>query len=323
MGLAGALCACAPNNERAAAPVAAPQCYASGDNGATWVARRDLPDAELCFEMDSCSGGVGLLGRGCFKWATSADAPAVPWTELGMTPLSRDEAAAEASATPACYYQDSGWRLESHASREARCFALDSCSGGLGQWSGTRCFKWAMAADAPALPWSAALTGPPRLAADVPPPNDIVESVGEATSDCPAEGCNYYGPRRFSVDTPIHARADATAPIIATIPASECVRIFSHDFSTTMRGVVLETFGPLTAGDVVYWLGSEGEGDYSVWRRGETIFVRYDDGPAIRWDPRRTGDPRVGVWFEVTRSSGRIGWTKEARFEEGCTFVRR
>ncbi|MFZ5630323.1 MAG: hypothetical protein ACOY5B_14425 [Spirochaetota bacterium] len=33
-----------------------------------------------------------------------------------------------------------------------RCFALDSCSGGLGESSGG-CYKWARAANAPAVNW--------------------------------------------------------------------------------------------------------------------------------------------------------------------------
>ena len=105
VALAGALSACA-THEEPAAPAAAPvvaaaQCYWLSNAGAGWVARPDLSEAELCFEMDSCSGGVGLSGGGCYKWAIGADAPAIPWSELGFQPLSRAEpAAASQSPTP-------------------------------------------------------------------------------------------------------------------------------------------------------------------------------------------------------------------------------
>ncbi len=86
--LAGALSACTTSDE---SPTAAAQCYWLSNEGAGWVARPDLTDAELCFEMDSCSGGVGLSGGGCYEWAAEPDAPASPWIDLGLTPLSREE----------------------------------------------------------------------------------------------------------------------------------------------------------------------------------------------------------------------------------------
>ncbi|MEQ1708866.1 MAG: hypothetical protein ABL864_11125 [Terricaulis sp.] len=81
IALVGALSACATKDEPTAA---AAQCYWLSNEGAGWVARPDLVDVELCFEMDSCSGGVGLSGGGCYKWATGANAPAVSWIDLGM-----------------------------------------------------------------------------------------------------------------------------------------------------------------------------------------------------------------------------------------------
>ena len=100
VAIAGALSACATHEEPAAPIAAAAQCYWLSNAGAGWVARPDLSEAELCFEMDSCSGGVGLSGGGCYKWAIGADAPAIPWSELGLAPLSRAAPAAE-SRSPA------------------------------------------------------------------------------------------------------------------------------------------------------------------------------------------------------------------------------
>ena len=32
-----------------------------------------------CFSLDSCDGGKGTSGGGCYKWATDANAPRQPW----------------------------------------------------------------------------------------------------------------------------------------------------------------------------------------------------------------------------------------------------
>lgn len=39
-----------------------------------WVA-----DIESCYALDSCNGGLGASGGGCYKWADSADGEAYPW----------------------------------------------------------------------------------------------------------------------------------------------------------------------------------------------------------------------------------------------------
>lgn len=58
---------------------AANSCF--HQSGATsWSARPDLGDKQSCYYMDSCRGGVGESGGGCYKWAASADAEPEPWT---------------------------------------------------------------------------------------------------------------------------------------------------------------------------------------------------------------------------------------------------
>lgn len=46
----------------------------------TWV---DAPQGNVskqeCYALDSCDGGLGQSGGGCYKWAESADAPRIPW----------------------------------------------------------------------------------------------------------------------------------------------------------------------------------------------------------------------------------------------------
>ena len=317
IALAGAVSACAPRDESAPSAAVA-QCYWLSDEGAGWVARPDLADAELCFEVDSCSGGVGLSGGGCYKWAIGADTPAIPWTDLGFIPLSRAklpveeppstaDTPAEAASGPACYQQggeDEGedWVLAMGNAREAQCFALNNCSAGE-----VSCVKWAMGPDAPALPWSATLLTNPQLAADIPPPQDIYERTVELTPNCDSEDC-----RRFtSFAVPIYARTDTTSPVVGELSTRECVLLGEYRIvSTPLRGVVLETHGPFTAGDVIYTLGYPGR----IWRRGEVIEHDVGGDLAVRWDAYRSNDPRDGHWREVTRSDGTRGWTIIGQF---------
>lgn len=86
--IAGAVSSCATGNP---SRTAVAQCYWLSNEGAGWLERPDIPNAELCFEMDSCSGGAGLSGGGCYKWAMSAEAPALSWSaRRDAQPLASD-----------------------------------------------------------------------------------------------------------------------------------------------------------------------------------------------------------------------------------------
>lgn len=54
-------------------------CYwmdsSSGKN--VWKLMPDVRDQSQCFKLDSCSGGLGASGGGCYKWSTSVDNPGV------------------------------------------------------------------------------------------------------------------------------------------------------------------------------------------------------------------------------------------------------
>ncbi len=288
-------------------------------------------------QTKSVSGGgrtrvsiSGQSGQGqpgyCYKWALSEDAPAIPWTALGFTPLSRAAPHVEEASGPTCYRQveDGGLRWVLEGGREAQCFQMDSCYGGMGELEDglAPCFKWAIGPDAPALTWSATLTNP-QLAADIPPPEEIYEGSFEMTSDSCSENCDPVF-ARVIVDTPIYASADATAPLVGTISAGECAVVEDYRLrSAPRRGVVLETHGQFTAGDVIYYLASAGEGHFSAWRRGESMEAEYD--VVVRWDaPPEIVDPRIGYWLELTRSNGTSGWARRPETsEDACTFVRR
>lgn len=299
---------------------AAQQCYWLSNEGAGWVARPDLTDAETCFEMDSCSGGGGMSGGGCYKWTVGADGAQTAWAALGLTAQTQ-RSGADAGAS--CYINSDkdgrGW-VPMEGLREAQCFARDTCNGGLGDEQGL-CLKWARDASAPALPWSTTLTQP-RLKADVPPPDEIYAGSYEATSDCPEQGCA-YGPARFSAATPLYSAQDLRSRVIATVPPTECALKTGVDalLSAPMRGVVLETGGRFEAGDVIYLTNYEGEGFSTVWRRGEYLGQFQDDEAIVRWDRPQKPDPREGYWVEVRRANGQKGWAKDPDIaERDCAF---
>lgn len=280
-------------------PVA--RCYTR--DGEAWHEATDFQDAARCFAQDTCTG-LGPPGR-CYKWALGVDAPAIPWAELGFRVI-REE--------PACYRQvgadgQGGWTFE--YGREAQCFQQDYCSGGLAQGSDFHrpCFKWALGPMEPALPWSASLTNP-TPAEDIPPPQGIHENSFEQTSESCFEDCDYSA--LVPAGTMIYERPDPSSPLVGTLSAAECaVLVGFTSLSAPHRGVVLETHNEFTAGDVIYELAYAGEGNIHVWRRGEEFEVSGHD-VVIRWDPEpETIDPRVGNWFELTRSNGTRGWAKD------------
>jgi hypothetical protein len=248
--LAGGLAACATSDEP---PAAAAQCYWLSNQGEGWVVRPDLSEAGLCFEMDTCSGGVGLSGGGCYKWAVGPRGSATPWTDLGFTPLSRE--------------------------------------------------------------------APEAAGADVPPPKDIYAGSYEMTSDCPEQGCA-YGPAQFAATTALYEGQDARAQIVATISTDECVLKTGRDalLSAPRRGVVLETRGRFTAGDVIYLTNYEGEGFFTLWWRGAYVSSA-DEDVVARWDDDAPIDPREGYWVEVARANGQLGWARDPDISDrDCAF---
>jgi hypothetical protein len=196
---------------------------------------------------------------------------------------------------------------------------MNECFGGMGRSSGERpaCYKWATAADAPALRWSTTLTNP-RRAADIPPPDAIYEGGYEETNDCYNEACT-PPPVRNPVAAPIYAAPDASSLRVGTVPAEECVQPGGYRLrSAPVRGVVLETHSGFDAGDVIYLLAYQGEGFVDIWRRGETTNVEYDE-IVVRWDaPPATPDPREDNWIWVTRANGEAGWANSFRDYRIC-----
>lgn len=294
------------------------QCFWLKNDDEGWVPRPDLEDYYACHEMDSCSGGAGMSGGGCYKWATGANEAGLPWDSFGLRILPPPTRWARSNLPgPACYLQpgakDPFGGAEGHWT-ETECFRHGACPEGHdpNDYS-LSCYRWAMGPNEPALPWSERLTNP-VLAASILPPKDLYEDSFEITSDTCFEDCP-PNLTRTAEPTPIYERPDPGSPLLATIPAGECVdnRDFKS-FSTPHRGVVLETYDGYVAGDVIYYLNYEGEGTYMAWWRGDYTWV--DDGPEIRWDPEpETPDPRAGPWVELLRADGTRGWAKTKHYD--------
>jgi len=57
------------------------QCYWMENTSGqfNWVPAGWAPSKTDCYKQDSCSGGLGESGGGCYKWALSASSNGVPW----------------------------------------------------------------------------------------------------------------------------------------------------------------------------------------------------------------------------------------------------
>lgn len=44
-----------------------------------WVPATWASDKGACYALDSCDGGLGQSGGGCYKWAAGTSAPRHPW----------------------------------------------------------------------------------------------------------------------------------------------------------------------------------------------------------------------------------------------------
>lgn len=75
LGVALAGCASMPWSK----PKATMSCFWMTQDGAQWIQRDDVESKAMCFALDSCSGGQGLSGGGCYKWAPSASQPGEKW----------------------------------------------------------------------------------------------------------------------------------------------------------------------------------------------------------------------------------------------------
>ena len=83
------------------------------------------------------------------------------------------------------------------------------------------------------------------------------------------------------------------------------------------RGVVRAADQGLEAGDVVYMLDAHGEGEFTLWRRGEYLSwsapASREREADIQWDPVAPHGPTLGWWVNVRLADGKAGWVLNPR----------
>jgi len=79
-GLALGASACAVTYEEGPSRYQAPMaCYWLSNVTNRWQSMPQVQSRQQCYELDSCSGGLGASGGGCYKWSTGPDGPQYRW----------------------------------------------------------------------------------------------------------------------------------------------------------------------------------------------------------------------------------------------------
>ena len=101
------------------------------------------------------------------------------------------------------------------------------------------------------------------------------------------------------------------SPVLATIAPDEWVEsLGAEDRLVPIAGTDRAT------GDVVYRLGYEGEGCFTLWNKGQLSGWCDDDGDlsndSVIWSaPADSADTSLGFWVEVKRANGQQGWLSD------------
>lgn len=160
----------------------------------------------------------------------------------------------------------------------------------------------------PVPPPAAETRASAQAASETPP---TVDGVYVARGACPGEGCT-FGHWRATKPTPVYDAIGASPRVVATLAPGERIEAVTGEVHLKpVRGVVRRDSGELKAGDVIYQLDYQGEGQSNVWRRGQ-ILTWSDEGgdPAssdVAWDP---GDTAADWWVSVRRADGSRGWLR-------------
>lgn len=238
-----------------------------------------------------CAALVGGLGA-CAQLnaTTTATAPA--------------QSSAEAAA---CYRQSdiSGRWERMEGWTQYGCFNSDACSGGLGNYA-AGCLKWAIAADAPPLPWP---TETEVTVERVIAPEDQIpleHGLFVVHHVCEEGPCSTRW--RADARVPIYEEPDQFSRRVGRLRTNEVVTAVEQvQYFPTRRGVRRSDEEGHHAGDVVYALWGHCKG-VEVWRRGE---ISYSDEDLVDWDPpQRLFNSRAGDWLRFERANGQSGWAR-------------
>lgn len=114
-----------------------------------WVPTDRASSKEECYALDSCDGGLGQSGGGCYKWATDANATREPWETNAKA--SREPS----SSSSSCYYcrklsDQEECMPDNQISSKEECYEIHS------QFSDYPYlyFKWASSPNSEGQPWN-------------------------------------------------------------------------------------------------------------------------------------------------------------------------
>jgi hypothetical protein len=216
-------------------------------------------------------------------------------------------ASAQSAEVAACYRQSdvSGRWERMDGWTQDGCFNSDACSGGLGNYA-AGCLKWAIAADAPPLPWPAQTEA--AVERVIAPEDQIPLEHGLFVVRQPCEDGPCSTRWRAHARVPLYAEPDQFSHRVGRLRDEEVVSAVEQiQYVPVRRGVRRSGEEGLAAGDVVYALWGHCKG-YDVWRRGEII---YSDEDLVDWDPApRLYNSRAGDWVRFERANGQSGWAR-------------
>ena len=160
-----------------------------------------------------------------------------------------------------------------------------------------------------------AVSAPVAVAEDMGPPTE--NGVYVSHNGCEGEGGCWNWWRAEAV-IQLQAIDDATSPVVATLaPGDWVVTVDTTSRKVLSRGVVQRDDQELKAGDVVYLLSSEGEGEVTLWRRGKQVAWTDAGEGVVTWDPvdPNIGNPAMlGTWFKLrVEKSGASGWVRDVK----------
>jgi hypothetical protein len=138
---------------------------------------------------------------------------------------------------------------------------------------------------------------------------------------CPFECCSYGG-WVAQKTTPVYARRSTSAPVVFRLAPGDSVRGMTGVVVTQRLGLAVSPLSSdrgsqhatRAARESVAVLHDEGEGYWSVWRKGQAFSEVVLDTSEV--DPRSTDlrmvrYPQYTWWAHVRDMKGRTGWVRE------------
>ncbi|WP_304218631.1 hypothetical protein [Phenylobacterium aquaticum] len=156
------------------------------------------------------------------------------------------------------------------------------------------------------LAWTAA----PAQAAPAGPPT--TNGVYVAKGACPFEGCSFATYWRATARVAVYAGPGSKTVLGWIAPGEEVQALAGQYHLTPRRGVVRAGIGRFRKGEVIWLLEPQGEGVFTVWRRGHRLdWIMPDADYHVAWDRVPPSVPPDVWWVKVRRAQGPDGWLRD------------